>query len=69
MMHVLALLMDLVTDNECMQALARHLFASGILHTALICLLGAFAVLRHRRLRNAPALLPSVSQKFWGHKS
>ena len=69
MIHLLALLMDLVTDEQCMHALARHLFASGVMHTALIFLLGGFAALRHRKLWNVHAHSPSSSQQFWRHSS
>ena len=69
MIHLLALLTDLLTDEQCMRALARHLFASGVLHTAMICFLGALAALRYRKLRHAQAFSPSSSQKSRRHLS
>jgi hypothetical protein len=51
MIHVLALLTDLLTDDQCMHALARNLFASGVANTTIIFLLGILEVIRRRKLR------------------
>jgi hypothetical protein len=55
MIHVLALLTDLLTDEQCMRALAHDLFDSGVVNTAIIFLLGLFGALRRRKFHRTPA--------------
>jgi hypothetical protein len=55
MIHILTLLTDLLTDDQCMRALAHNFFASGIVNTVAIFLLGTLEALRRWKLQGHPA--------------
>jgi len=51
MIRSLVLLLDLLTNYQAMEALARCVFTFGVVNTALTCFLGSVEILRRTRVR------------------
>jgi hypothetical protein len=58
MIRSLVLLLDLLTNYQAVEALARCVFTFGMANTALACFLGSFEILRRIKVRR-PAVAPS----------
>ncbi|HKV61482.1 MAG TPA: hypothetical protein VJO16_06190 [Candidatus Acidoferrum sp.] len=58
MIRSLVLLLDLLTNYQAMEALARDVFTFGMANTVLVCFLGCVEIVRRIKLRR-PAVAPS----------
>jgi hypothetical protein len=58
MVHALVSLLDLLTNCQVVEALARDVFTIGLANTAFACLLGSAGIIRSFKLRrDTPAQL------------
>jgi hypothetical protein len=58
MIRSLVLLLDLLTNYQTVETLARCVFSFGVVNTALACFLGCVEIIRRIRLRRL-AVAPS----------
>ena len=53
MIRALVLLLDLLTNYQVVESLARDVFTLGLASTGIACLLGSFEIVRRLKLRRA----------------
>jgi hypothetical protein len=55
MIRSLVLLLDLLTDYQALEALARDVFTFGLVNTSIACILASFEIVRRLKLRRSIA--------------
>jgi hypothetical protein len=63
MIRLLLLLLDLLTNHQALEALARHVFVVGLANTGIACLIGGFAIVRRLKPRRVTTT-PSRAMRF-----
>jgi hypothetical protein len=58
MMRSLVLLLDLLTNSQALEALARDIFTFGLANTGISCIFAGFAIVRRLKLRRNTAAPP-----------
>jgi hypothetical protein len=58
MIRSLVLLLDLLTNSQALEALARDVFTFGLVNTGIACVFASFEIVRRRKLRRS-AVAPS----------
>jgi hypothetical protein len=53
MIRALLLLLNLLTDYQALEALARDVFTFGLVNTGIACMLTGFAIVRRSKLRRS----------------
>jgi hypothetical protein len=58
MIRSLVLLLDLLTDSQLLEALARDVFTFGLVNTGIACIFASFEIVRRSKFRR-PTAAPS----------
>jgi len=65
MIRALVLLLDLLTNSQALEALAREVFTFGLVNTGIACIFAGFEIVRRLKLRRSTAA-PCGTQSFEG---
>jgi hypothetical protein len=63
MIRSLDLLLDLLTNSQTLEALARDVFTFGLVNTGIACIFASFEIVRRLKLRRSTAA-PWRTQSF-----
>ena len=63
MIRAIVLLLDLLTNYQAVEALARDVFTLGLVNTGIACLVGGFEIISRLKLHRGTAR-PSRSLRF-----
>ena len=60
MVRSLVLLLDLLTDYQDVEAIARNVFTFGLANTAMVCLICGFEIVRRMKAHETAASPPRI---------